>query len=689
MKKDKRIGRFVCFLFALLLSTILLLAWAGAAAAAPARTDSYAIPLFLFPKETVLRNPNGGAVSFLQLEPGSTVEGTAVFDLWYSYSPIVIPDISTMTVSVNGTPLDSRTLQAEQAARSNWKVNIPGRLFVPGVNEIEVSVVHRTIDGLCRDIDNDANWFVIRPETRLNFVLGRGAYRLSSFPQPFTDPYDASKTNTVVYLPTGHDNATFSAALNLATLLGQESGPGDFPRKLEVRVGPPGQGGTNEIVFERTEAAEAAGEPAPVLTFQALPNGYSRLIVEAKSGSGFAKAVEALRRPQIVRTLGVGPATLSSPLPATRTEGGAWPFKDKKEKYALADFGYDDITVAGAFHQDAYVQIPRPPNYKAGDGSYIELHFRHSKILDPNKSAVTIYVNDIPVREVALLQENAERGVLKAPIPISELNNPTWSIRFGFYHDLGIVDCSKRYNEVAWSVIEKSSVVYLKGGDIPYVPAWEHFPSDFFQGPGGQVDLTLLVTGAKSAPNLSTAFKLAYYIGLHNHSDIRWQARDAQGFDAGKTPGTVLALGRNNDVGGWESLQKYLPIYPMQGGYRIADWLETAKDSMGQFDIYQIGRVNGEKWVYAFMVGEENRLNDLIVSLYRGDMRLEGQVSLVDDNGTVTSFRQREATPVKSLAWLDSIMVGMDMTTFTYAAALLVVVVVTVLVTISARRRRQ
>ena len=44
----------------------------------------------------------------------------------------------------------------------------------------------------------------------------------------------------------------------------------------------------------------------------------------------------------------------------------------------------------------------------------MELHFRHAKILDRKKSAVTVYVNDIPIRSEVLTAENADGGIFKS-----------------------------------------------------------------------------------------------------------------------------------------------------------------------------------------------------------------------------------------------------------------------------------
>lgn len=712
MENSSRFARknvFLLFAFLFLATSLLTGARAGEAAPSGvyAHREAYALPLF--PGGDVLRNPNGGAAAYINLFPDTRIAGDAVFELWYSYSPIVIPDISSMTVSLNGTPIDSRILKPDGAARSNWSVKLPGELFRAGQNEIEIAVTHRTIDGLCRDIDNNANWFIIRPETQLAFVLESMEYRLSDFPRPFSDPYSSEKINTVAYLPEDWDEDMLSAAMNLGSILGQTAQTG-FPKRLQIRVGEPEQVEADEIVFGRPgvllpELEDEIGRPlspdVPVLALRTLPNGFTRLIIAAEDSKAFAKAIEALSRPRLVQTFTGDLAVLSSPLADAPIGVLASFFIDKRQLFSLTDFGYnEDIPVTGAFHQDAYIDIPRPPNYRAGDGSYIELRFRHSRILDPKKSAVTVYINDIPIRASALTTENADSGVLRAPIPVSELRRFFWRVRFGFYHDLGIIDCSKRYDEVAWSVIEKETAIRLNPGKVPYIPVWENFPYDLPIGQSGKIDLTMLLAeGNPSQSDFTTAFILSYFVGAHNRNSLRWRVRtNPDGFDAESAPGTVVALGKNAGGERWGGLSKYLSIYPLKEGFHVGNGLDLQPNLINDFSICQISPISGEKWLYSFMYRYNGRLNDLFAYSLRNLSPLSGQISLVDEKGRATSFLgqvtlqegQTENQNPSSQSFfgkLAGLLRGADRTVIIYAVVLGVVLLLTILITFLARRR--
>lgn len=642
----------------LILVLFLLFTLAGFSAAEPAvqpavppvaLADSYT--LRLFNENTVLRNPNEGVSGYFDIYQGSAIAEPAILDLWYSYSPTIKAELSFITISVNGVPVVSRSLEPAQAAMVNWQVPLPVNQIRNGFNEVNIAVVHRSIDGLCRDIDNEANWFIIRPETRISFTVNRSPYTLSSYPAPFLDEYLASKVNTVFYLPETPDQMLLSSLFNLATSWGTR-GLAGVPQRFEVRLGIPGQVQANEVVVGLTSNQNMAVKSA-VLSLEGLPAGLHRLMITGNDINSIAKAMDALNRPQLVKSFFGRQMTLSADLPADKTEGT----RRESGRYSLLDLGYQqDIAVAGAFHQEAIINVPRPPNYKVGDGSYVELHFRHARILDPKKSAVTIYINDIPVASTALLAENVEKGILKAPIPVSELNKPSWRIRFGFYHDLGIIDCSKRYDEVAWSVVEKDTGIVLEEGDVERIPNLEDFPNNFFVNAGGVVHLTMVLPDNPSQEELSAALKLAYYIGQQNKSKTVWQVQYASSFDEGKAAGTVIALGKNDNIKQWSVLKKYLPVSPEANGYYTADWLEVMPASLQSFDIYQIGKINDEKLLYAFLYASPERMSHFMnFSLLNGNV-LSGQVTLVDEQGNHVSFAQNPANvKTSSFAWFKKI----------------------------------
>ena len=649
----------------------------GIPVAAEGSFDSYS--LSLFSEETVLRNPNASATGSFVLHNGGKVTGPVNLDLWYSYTPTILTQLSFISVSVNGIPVASQPLRAESADAGNWQVTLPEGYLRPGANNITVDVVHRSIDGLCRDIDDPANWFILRPATKVTFGLLRDPYTLASFPRPFLDDYLASKVNTVFYLPETADVDVFAGLLNLASAWGKQGLSGSRMHRLEIRYGAlAAASDANEIVL-------GSGEGLPVLELGGLPGGFTRLSVSGAGNKDLAAALGVLARPQLVKTFqGSRMALDVSQLP--KQDGSRYFNKgnDKKGSYTLADLGQeDDIPAAGAFHQEVDITVPRPAGYGIGDGSYIELHFRHSPILDPKKSAVTIYVNDIPVRAQALTAENAEQGVLKAPIPASELDRQSWRVRFGFYHDLGIIDCSKRYDEVAWSVVEKNTSVYLKEGEARHIPSWEFFPTDFGVDDKNVIQLTMLLPDSPSAQELTAAFKLAYFISQQNNGPVHWQAQTVSSFDVKKAVGSVIAIGSHEDTRLWQTLKEQLPVVPEGVSYRLAPWVEAIPAYLRNFDICGIGHIGQGQTVYGIMYTDADRLEKLLFYKMMNQELLSGQLTLVDAQGKAVTFTEPKPEKAPGIG----AMTEKFGTVGIYAAVVAGVIIVTGLVLFMMRRR--
>ena len=682
---SKQGNRWLAFL---LVPLLLLGSLAGVMQAAPA-VETYSLQPFA--EDAILKNPNDGATGYFEIYQEGGIVEPAVLDLWYSYSPTTKSELSAITVFVNGAPITSRSLEAAQGAVVNWQVLVPVKNMRSGMNEVQISVVHRSIDGLCRDIDNEANWFIIRSQTRLSFKTNRVPYTLASYPQPFLDRYQGISTNTTFYLPTNADQKMLAAVLDVSSNWGAQGLLG-LPKRLEVRLGEPGAvADGNEIVAAldpKWSPGQALAAEDAWLQVQTMQNGFGRLIVSGGSAEGLYKGLATLSRPQLVKTFLGQQMKLSSELPPT--DNSKKKPAGKKGVYTLADLGFnDDISLTGAFHQDAVLTVPRPANYNIAEGSYIELHFRHSKLLDPKKSAVTVYVNNIPVKAVALMLENSENGILKVLIPKDVLNQASWQVRFGFYHDIGIVDCSKRYDEVAWSVVEKGTTVVLEPGGISRFPVLDDFPNQFASEGDGAVPLVLVLPSKLSQEEMNLAVKLAYYLGRYNKGRIQWTVESMDTFDIKKASGSVIVLGPNNSAAYWQSLKKYLHVVPTDtANYQIPNWMNVMPESIAQYDICEISRLDENRNIYAFLYENPQRMNRILDFMLSKGNQLSGQVTLLDVQGKTKVFVSPHDDFVgDGLAWLRTLWARIGGTVGMYIAVFVMALVATGVLMLYVRNR--
>lgn len=602
--------------------------------------NEYSISLFA--NDVVMKNPNDSASGFLDIIQGTKLAAPPVLDLWYSCTATVRSDLSSMTLLVNGQPVASKQLNVSTNLRNNWQVSIPLEFIKPGVNEFTIAVLHRSIDGLCRDIDNEGNWFTIRSETTLKFQSGLRDYTLADYPYPFINEYLSNKINTILYMPSA-DNASLTLMLGLASNWGTKA-PSGAPWRIAVNLGVPNQQPSgNEVCLGLIDKWNAAiGNAYPdntaILQLTPLAGGYQRLLVSGNNEQGLALASDALSRDSFVKTLSGNAVSfnedkrLTVKIDNNKTNG----------HYSLLDLGYEsDVEVAGVFHQNTDIYLARPSNYSIGSGSFIELYFRHSKVLDAKKSAVTVYINGKPIRSAVLRPENADGGMLKVPIPDSELDQPGWQIRFAFYHDLGIVDCSKRYDDVAWSVVENRTNIYLAPGKQKGNVSLADFPYIMNSKDNKVMNVTMWISPEPTAEELTLACKLAYWIGQRNKTKIKWQVQQALDFDPSKASGTVIVLGKNTDIAKRKNLQRYLSICSDEAGtVHMAEWLDVYPDIFKMQNSYQVSRTDGNNGnlIYSFTYADAQSMSNYLNLALAGTNSLQGQVAFSDINGQLESF---------------------------------------------------
>jgi hypothetical protein len=120
------------------------------------------------------------------------------------------------------------------------------------------------------------------------------------------------------------------------------------------------------------------------------------------------------------------------------------------------------------------------------------------------------------------MPSNANGGELEALIPIDVLAANRWNFKFAVYHDLGSLDCSKSYDEVAWSVIEVDSAITLKPGLLKGRPYLENFPYMIPKDGVSPSQVGMYLPANPSAAYLSLAATVAAKASQSNNIPIYW-----------------------------------------------------------------------------------------------------------------------------------------------------------------------
>lgn len=587
--------------------------------------------LQLFQEDKVLNSPTNRESYWIEFKNGIKPGGKMFVDLWYSYSQTIIPELSTISVFFNDVPLGSRYLKKVESMPVNWRIEIPPEIVNKGFNELRIMTTQRSIEELCQDVDNTANWLIIHANSVLHLELEEEEYSLKNYPYPFLDSLGHDSVNSIFQAPSKPEPYEIEAILRLAGDWGRRESTGNF-KKIGVRTGVNDNLRSPRVMVGHIEEWNDEKASLPSGTgIVSLHRNPTALLVSGTDEKGLARASKSLTRPQIVRQFqGNTEFVIDEPAPAR----GSSP----TGKYTLEDLGFSDIELSGAFHNRTGIIVRRPAGYEVGTRSRVKLFFRHSGALKPDQSCVTIYVNGRPVKSQVLDASNEENGILEVNFPPGELDAASWLIEFAFYHDLGKVDCSKRYDEIAWSVVEKDTTIYLAPGKAGNNKTMDGFPFLGNINNNGTVKATMWLSEKPTDNELSLAALIAALAGQDNPATIEWKVITGSKIPPKESYDALIALGFTGETERWNALEDYLSVNPHENGkFTKKENIDVMYSALEEAVLCQALQFTGGKTGYAFMVpGDEQMqiLKNILADTDRAG-ELGGILSLVDKQGQI------------------------------------------------------
>ena len=590
---------------ALLLTMAILAGLFGTAFAEPAETagaETYRIQLFSEPQ--AIKLPKATTSYWFQVPEGAQVEKAAL-SLVLTTSDTLLEDYSTATVEINGIAIASVNLQElKKTAGTVWETEIPAeRLKTDGsLNQLSIITAQRSILGDCADIDNPANWLVLDDESALLLTLRQTAScRLSDlYPFLFNRAELGNELNASMILARSDRHAEAEAALTIASAIGA-----NYPYK---KIGSVHMGSDTGVTGDRFVII--ANDPVP-----GIENGEGALSVKQDSGlsvrvsgggkDGLNKAVRVLTDAALLSQF----TTESAVIRSEAGERSSVLAANEDGLYTLADFGYGDMNLAGAFHQQTYFSVRQPDGILGGAGSYFEVHFCHSDALISDTSLLTVFFDNVPAASIQLSRSNVENGRLRVAIPREVLEKGSFEISVDVYNYLGKIDCSKDWYDVAWTKIRKDSVVYLEPGDNTVTPSLARFPSLW----GNETAVCLPENASDTVLRAMASLAALNGQNTQNVTDYRIEsiidATDVQNAN-------IIIAGARNEIALPEEIAAELYVLPEWDGYQVKEGTGTIPEALEDKIILQAVRspYNYKKTVYVIMwadAAQEEKLAEL------------------------------------------------------------------------------
>ncbi|HOF87800.1 MAG TPA: cellulose biosynthesis cyclic di-GMP-binding regulatory protein BcsB, partial [Armatimonadota bacterium] len=624
---------------ALLLALLVL---SLASAFAQSGTIHYEVPLFR--EEQALTDPINQRSYWFKLLPGVRLTDNPVLRLHYTYSETILIHQASMAVYVNAIPVAARAFAGLSKGLVAWDVGIPRGLLRPGFNEIRIVTRQRSIEGLCRDVDNDANWVRLAKTSTLGITRAAlPQYPLNCYPFPPLDYLAEDSANGVWVLP------PHPTPRDVRTLLETASDWG--LREPLARITPfvtthlPRAG--NAVVFGRYDQwpelipaslpAEASKPGAGWLSSRGS-DGAIRLLISGQDDAGVDKAARLVTDPDAVEQLHLQEVVI----PAGQEVPPRPVVTHKANYYTFATLGAPKISLNGAFHQSTSVTLPRPVREVIGRESFLKIYFRHSATLNPRRSLLTVTVNGRKVGSTPLNAANAQGGILTIPMPVQELDADQWTIGLYAFHDLGTLDCSKKYDEVAWTVVEGHSHVMLMPGKVPGYPSLANFPYAMTNIGRPATPITLWLPARPSDAMLSAAAAIAVRAGQTNRVPLRWDVVMGDTLP-GKSKGqVVIMMGLRDDTRRFNEVKDLLYITPTAEGYTTKQKIGAVPGSWKEPAILQASETNWKKQgvLYSVIGAGDAAFTRLARALPLPDTlsKLGAQVAVFTREGNVFAF---------------------------------------------------
>lgn len=438
-----------------------------------------------------------------------------------SSSPMLISPDSTITVYLNDVPIKTTLLPSLNPERDILKVNIPLDKISRGYNELRLRFYLRVIDKECRDVDNPAAWATVHKESALHleYRVPTGKYDLSDYPFPFILEGKEQIRSAVFVVPEKPTAAEIETASSLIAFLTNRAPLAKYDYNMYTEKSlPSGVGGEHLIIIgEKTRNSlaknfpdiKAPGKGEGVVGIFASPYNSAKaaLVVTGGDAEGLLRAAGVLCNEIYSAQLEGKTVAITDKL-----YGKSSPVeKFRKGTIRLSDIGYGDMKTRGAYRSIITFSFSVPPHIRLLEGSYLNVMFSHSPLVKSDLSTLSIEINNIPVRAVALTEANSERAMLKVPIPSNLLDNNFFQIDARFYLDLGLKDCAHEYVEAAWGVLHEDTFFQLEY-EVTRHPTLQQFPGLFIDY-DGDFDGCIVVPDKVGPGTLKLLSSLAVAIG--------------------------------------------------------------------------------------------------------------------------------------------------------------------------------
>jgi cellulose synthase (UDP-forming) len=528
--------------------------------------------------------------------PQTHVAKTATMHLRYHFSPALLPSISHLKISLNGTsvptvpattppatetaPIEANTTHKENGSLQETTLTLPAEALAP-INELTFEFVGHSTPK-CEDPSNSALWSHVDNTSTIEFAGSLVALpdNLKSLPAPFYDSrVDLHPSIPIVFL-TQPSPKTLQAAGIVASWFGMLARSRPIRFSVSIATIPKG----NAIVLAENSAALPASlrmttTTGPTIAMRPNPSdAYAKiLILTGNSAEDVLTAATALSLPpNLFEGDTVSTRSLMMPAPRAPDDAPRWlstetvtPFGDIIDTGSLESNGRSPIAI--------YPRLPPDLYYGTRQNLNLHLAYRYNSIPLADGSTLQVKANGSYVGSIPLhTGETSTQPETVIPIPVSAFRPFSNSLLMRFFFKLAQKDeCQNTApdDNLNGSILKDS---YL---DIQGIPHWATLPNlEIFANAGypftRRADLS---DTAVVLPDAATTEEIEMYLTLMGHFGaqtgypvLNVSVTNADGMTSDRTK-DYLVLGTVEDQPAINRLNPALPVGVDGSGLHIQD----------------------------------------------------------------------------------------------------------------------
>lgn len=379
---------------------------------------------------------------------------------------------SNLSVLINDYPVYSDFIYDKEKMKAKIKIKLPKDKIVKGFNNITFKTYNRISEDACEDIINPGNWLVFNKESyvHIEYTKVNDTTNISDFPYPYIQNEESIPMDVTIFTADDIKSEAFRPVVLMSALLSKKASLNQLGMDIEkikdisknkdksaIFIGKINDLPDELIKYFSDDEKNIAQKEAVIKEVVAPYNDSKKLLfIVSNDNESLSKAIQVLEHPDLVGQMGESTYIIKKDVVISNEKS------EDDDYFTFKELGYGSLFFEGALYQAGTVDVELEKGWSIEEGAKLHLNMRYSEVINYERSALTLYLNNVPIASKSLSKELANKDEIDIEIPKDLLDND--------YYQLEIVFYFKMYDEGCEYVGEKNSWAYILNDSYFYLP---------------------------------------------------------------------------------------------------------------------------------------------------------------------------------------------------------------------------